>query len=308
MRLIPRTLKGWIAVLAVCVLLLFATIAIAARIAFQPAAPPGTVDKTVTSLDGTLIAYEQTGSGPPIILVAAALSDRSVSRRLAGHLAARFTVINYDRRGRGDSTGSQPYAVDREIEDIQSLIDANGGKAILLGTSSGAVLALEAANKLAGKGIGLYLYEPPLIVDNTWPPVPADLSDRIAALVSANRRDEAVKLFFAEAMGIPPPATTMMSLLMPGWDKMTAMAHTLRYDLAVMSGLQSGKPLPAGRWNSVTIPVIVAAGSRSEPFFHNGAKALAALLPAATYHSLDGLDHSAVLLGSKALAGSVNFP
>src|SRR6266513_5390177 len=96
--------------------------------------------KTVTSKDGTLVAFEQTGGGPVVILVTGALADRSGARWLAKHLAEHFTVINYDRRGRGKSTDTQPYAVDREVEDIEALIDATGGSAFVFGVSSGAVL------------------------------------------------------------------------------------------------------------------------------------------------------------------------
>jgi hypothetical protein len=111
----------------------------------------GSVPKMTTSRDGTTIAYEQTGTGPVVVLVSAALADRGGTRRLANRMAREFTVINYDRRGRGKSTDTQPYAVEREVEDIEALIDASGGSAFLFGSSSGAVLALEAASKLNGK-------------------------------------------------------------------------------------------------------------------------------------------------------------
>lgn len=292
-------------VAAACLLLLLVAALAAARVAFHPSSPPGTADREAVSADGAIIAYEQTGSGPPLLLIGAALSDRIVTRRLAAQLAPHFTVINYDRRGRGGSASTQPFTPDAEFEDIAALIDAHGGSAFLFGSSSGAVLALEAANKLAPKVKGLYLFEPPFLTDNTWPPVPADLNDRITALTGANRRDEAVRLFFTEAMSIPAPATTLMSLLMPGWDRMTAMAHTLHYDLSLLAGLQSGNPLPRNRWNAAAMPVTVAAGSRSEPFFHSGAKALAAILPRAQYKSLEGLDHSAVLFSAEPLADSI---
>ena len=163
---------------------------IAARMAFNTdTIPTGTVQKTVTSKDRTLIAYEQTGTGPPVILVAAALADRGGARRLAGHLAGHFTVINYDRRGRGTSADTQPYAVHREVEDIDALIEASGGTALLFGSSSGAVLALDAANKLGSKVQRLFLYEPPLIVDDSRPPMPDDLIRDVNELSAAGRRN-----------------------------------------------------------------------------------------------------------------------
>ena len=116
------------------------------------------VQKTATSKDGTLVAYERTGTGPVAILVACALADRAGTTGLAKSLAGHFTVVNYDRRGRGKSTDTQPYAVEREVEDIDALIGASGGSAFVFGSSSGAVLALEAASKLGSKVTKLFLY------------------------------------------------------------------------------------------------------------------------------------------------------
>ena len=134
--------------------------------------------KTVTSKDGTQIAYDQIGNGPVVILVDSALASRSLCVKLAGLLAKDFTVINYDRRGRGDSTDTQPYAVEREVEDIEALIDATGGSAFVFGSSSGAVLALEAANRLTTKVKKQVLYEPPFIVDASRAPMPVPAKSR----------------------------------------------------------------------------------------------------------------------------------
>lgn len=264
-----------------------------------------TIEKSVFSKDGTTIAYEQSGKGPVVVLVAAALADRSGTTRLANHLAEHFTVINYDRRGRGKSTDTQPYAVEREVEDIEALIDASGGSAYVFGSSSGAVLALEATSKLDGKVKKLFLYEPPFIIDDSRPPMPEDLIKQITDLVVAGRRNDAVKLFFAKGMGIPNFAVTLMRLFMPGWSKMAGMAHTLPYDLTILAGTQAGKPLPTMRWNSAKAPTLVAVGSKSEPFFHDGAKALAKLLANAQYRSLEGRNHAAVLMASQSIADAV---
>lgn len=301
-RRILRWIGGVLAGLGAVIVILL----VAANMAFNTdAVAPGTVQKNATSKDGTIIAYEQTGTGPAVILVAAALADRGGARRLAGHLAEHFTVINYDRRGRGKSTDTQPYAVEREVEDIEALIDASGGPAFLFGSSSGSVLALDAASRLGSKIRGLFIYEPPFIVDDSRPPLPNDLIKEVTELTSAGRRSDAVKLFFAKGMGIPDPAVNLMRLFMPGWSKMADMAHTLRYDLTILVGTQAGKPLPAGRWAADTAPTLVAVGSRSEAFFHHGAQALVGILPNAQYRSLEGQDHSAVLLASKALAAAV---
>jgi pimeloyl-ACP methyl ester carboxylesterase len=265
----------------------------------------GADQRNVTSTDGTTIAFEQLGSGPVVILVAAALADRDGTARLAKHLAERFTVINYDRRGRGKSTDTQPFAVEREVEDVDALIDASGGSAFLFGSSSGAVLALEAAGRLGSKVKKLFLYEPPFIIDGSHPPMPDDFIEQITNLVSAGRRNDAVRLFFTKGMGLPAFAVTFMRLLMPGWSKMAGIAHTLRYDLEALAGTQAGRPLPANRWTSTTVPAVVAVGGKSERFFHDGAKALAEILPNGHYKALQGRDHSAILMASKAIAVEV---
>jgi pimeloyl-ACP methyl ester carboxylesterase len=264
-----------------------------------------TIQKNVTSKDGTSIAFEQSGTGLVVILVAAALADRSGTARLAKHLAEHFTVINYDRRGRGKSTDTQPYAVEREVEDIEALIDASGGSAFVFGSSSGSVLGLEASSKLGGEVKKLFMYEPPFIIDDSQPPMAADFAEQVTDLVSANRRNDAVKLFFHKGMGIPAFAVTLMRWLMPGWSKMASIAHTIPYDLAVLAGTQAGKPLPANRWSSATAPTLVMVGGKSEAFFHNGAKALIDLLPNAQYSALEGRDHSAILMATKAIADAV---
>lgn len=262
------------------------------------------IQKAVTSKDGTIIALEQSGSGPAIVLVSAALADRDGTTKLARVLAADFTVLNYDRRGRGKSGDHQPYSVAREVEDIEAVVDSTGGSAYLFGSSSGSVLALDAANRLGHKAVGLVMFEPPFIIDGSRPPMPDEFSGEIDRMIAADRRNDAVKHFFQNGMGIPPVFVTLMRWLMPGWSKMADIAHTIPYDLAVLAGTQAGKPLPADRWTSVQCPVMVLVGSRSEPFFHSGAKALVGILHNARYQSLQGRDHSAVLMAPKALASA----
>lgn len=268
-------------------------------------APTDAIQKSVTSKDGTIIAYEQTGTGPVIILVSAALVDRDGARLLARELAPSFTVVNYDRRGRGKSTNTEPYTPEREIEDIDAIAGSMGHPVFLFGSSSGATLALDAASRLGPRVVKAFLYEPPFITDGSHPPVPETLASEIAASVAANKRDEAARSFFEKAMGIPPVGVTFMRLLMPAWNDMTAMAHTAPYDLMILAGTQSGKPLPANRWAPSTSPVMVAVGAKSEPFFHTGAKALQTILPATQYQSLAGLDHGAILMAPKELATAI---
>lgn len=265
-------------------------------------APRDAIQKTATSKDGTVIAYEQTGIGPLLILVSAALTDRDGDRLLAKELASSFTVLNYDRRGRGKSGNNEPYAVEREIDDLETLINTSAGRAYIFGSSSGAVLALDAANRLDTKVAKVFLYEPPFIVDNSRPPLPQSVLSEINAALAAKKRNEAVTLFFTDGMGIPKPGVLFMRLLMPAWADMVKLAHTVPYDLMILAGTQAGRPLPSTRWSHATAPTTVAVGTKSEPFFHSGAKRLVELLPDAAYKSLDGLDHSAVLMAPQALA------
>jgi pimeloyl-ACP methyl ester carboxylesterase len=262
------------------------------------------VQNTVTSTDGTTIAYEQIGVGPAIILISSALADRADTAKLAKELSESFTVINYDRRGRGKSTDAPLYSVEREIEDLEALLNTVG-PAYLFGSSSGAALALDAAHRLGSQVQGLFLYEPPFIVDDSRPPIASDLVEQVQKLLAANRRSDAVRLFFTKGMGIPGFVVAMMRWLMPGWSKMADMAHTIPYDLAVLSGTQAGRPLPAARWASVQTPVLVMVGGKSEAFFHTGAQALADLLACGRYRSLDGRDHGAPMTAPKVLAAVV---
>ena len=259
-----------------------------------------TLQQTATSRDGTSIAYEQSGQGSPVVLIASALADRSDTRKLADLLAPHHTVINYDRRGRGASGDTPPYAVEREVEDIEALIKAVGGSASLFGSSSGAVLALDAANQLAGKVRRLALYEPPFIIDASRPPLGDDFAEQTSALVAAGHRSEAVKQFM-RAIGVPGLGVAIMRFL-PGWSAACAMAHTLPYDLAIVRGTQAGAPLPADRWNRVTAPTLVLTGEKSEAHFHAGARSLSEVLANAHHRVLKGQHHGSVAMGSKGVA------
>jgi pimeloyl-ACP methyl ester carboxylesterase len=253
---------------------------------------------TTRSSDGTVIAYEQTGAGPPLILVDGALCHRAFgpSRPLAAELADRFTVYTYDRRGRGQSSDTAPYAVEREVEDLEAVIDAAGGAAHVYGISSGAVLALEAVAH--GAAIeSLVLYEPPFIVDHSRPPQDADYLPRLEELIAADRRGDAVRLFMRQ-VGMPAPLIALMRL-MPPWRKLKAVAHTLRYDARVMGATQAGRPLPAHRWRDATIPTLVVTGGKSEPWMHRGNEELADLLANAEHTVLEGQNH---MVKARALA------
>src|SRR5256886_15928987 len=155
--------------------------------------------RTVISKDGTPIAFDLSRQGPALILVAGAITTRADwPRTLAARLAPHFSVFAYDRRGRGESGDSAPYAVEREVEDIDALITEAGGSAFVFGHSSGAALALEAARLLPTKITKLAVYEPPFIIDDSRPPAPEDYAEHLSELVSSGRRGEAVAYFMTE--------------------------------------------------------------------------------------------------------------
>lgn len=246
--------------------------------------------QTVTSNDGTTIAFDRSGTGPAVILVGGALSERSAGIPLATRLAPHFTVFAYDRRGRGDSGDTQPYAVEREIEDIAALIQQAGGSAFIFGMSSGAALALEAANR--GLAITkLALYEPPFIVDDARKPIPSDYVPHLGALARSGRRGDAVEYFMANAVEVPADMVAQMRQS-PMWPAMEALAHTLAYDGAIMGDNMSGKPLSPGQWADVTIPTLVMDGGGSPVWMHNAAQAVAAILPNARRLTLEGQTHA----------------
>ncbi|MED3572803.1 alpha/beta fold hydrolase [Cytobacillus praedii] len=261
---------------------------------------------TLISKDGTKIAYTKQGTGPSLILVASAAADHKDAEQLAVQLANHFTVYNYDRRGRGQSTDSSKYTVEREVEDIEALINEAGGNSFLFGSSSGAVLALEAANKLEDKVSKLFMYEPPFIIDDSRPRVPANYVQHLNDLIGEGKRNEAVEYYMREALGIPSEYLEYMKAE-PSWKSMEGMAHTLAYDGMIMGETQSGKPLPVDRW-VVNVPISVMAGENSEPYFHDAAKSLVEMLPLASYQTLSGQDHSAVMMAPDLLANEmVNF-
>ncbi len=255
----------------------------------------------VTSKDATTIHFEQTGSGPTLILVAGALCDHNVLTPLAKLLSEHFTVINYDRRGRGQSGNALPYTVQREVEDIEALINRAGGSAYLFGVSSGAALALEAANQLPAKVSKLVIYEPPFLVDNSRPAIPLDFADRARDLVADGRRGDAVEYFMVEAVGVPAAQVGEMRKS-PMWAGMEKLAHTLEYDGRIMEGTQSAKPLPDNRWKNVKARTVVMDGSASPPWMRNAARDAARVIPHATYRTLEGQDHGVAMMAPQILS------
>ncbi len=231
----------------------------------------------VTSNDGTAIAYERTGTGPPLVLVDPALGYRGFDnvRGLGERLTADFTVYSYERRGRGDSGDTPPYAVEREVEDLAAVIAEAGGSASIYGFSSGALLALQAA--AAGVPIEkLVLMEPPIGTDDD--PADAAFTTEMAELVAAGRRREAVERFLT-AVGVPAEVLAGMAPSMPALD---AVAHTIVYDCLISDATTT--ELLA----KVPTPTLVLDSQGSGDDLTGWAASVAAALPDARHRSLPG--------------------
>lgn len=239
----------------------------------------------VTSRDGTVIAYELSGEGAPVILVGGAFNDHRTAAPLAAVLAPAFSVITYDRRGRSESGDTPPYAVRREVEDLGSLIEQADGPAFVYGLSSGAALALEAA--AAGFAIRkLALFEPPFRIDGS-PQRPADYLARLTGLTAAGRRADAVEYFLTRAVGVPAEVVAQMRKT-PTWPGLAAMAHTLVYDeLIVGDGA-----LPAERLAAVPVPTLVIDSNGSPDWLRQAALTVAGAVAGAQHRSLDGGFHA----------------
>lgn len=248
------------------------------------------MDKVI-SKDGTTIAYDKVGKGPALILVDCALCHRTSGPNgpLAAQLDERFTVYTYDRRGRGESDEKKPYAVEREVEDIEALIQAAGGSVYVYGISSGAALALEAAMRLPAIK-KLALYEVPFIVDDSRSAAPENYLTQLNKLLASNNRGAAVKHFMRKGVGVPAVIVTIMQI-MPVWKRLKAVAHTLPYDTILTIDQQRGRPLPADRWSSVTVPALVVVGGKSPLWMCSAMQALTNALPNAKHRTLPGQTH-----------------
>lgn len=247
------------------------------------AASSETSSRTVTSNDGTLIAYERIGAGPPLILIDAALHYREFSSfgGLIERLASNFTVYHYDRRGRGDSSDAAPYAVEREVEDLAALIDQAGGSAFVYGFSSGGLLALHAAAQ--GLAIPrLALLEPPIATEADRPGQ-SRFTAEITELLAAGRREAAVS-FVLTSIGLPDEVMAGMREDR-SWSAMAAVAHTLVYD-SRLSEAMSHQLLA-----SVTVPTVVLDSQGSGDDLAGMAASVADHLPNATHRSLAGQWH-----------------
>jgi pimeloyl-ACP methyl ester carboxylesterase len=238
----------------------------------------------VQSTDGTTIAFDQLGEGPPLVLVAGASCDRAIDAPIAEALAAHFTVLNYDRRGRGDSEDTLPFALERELEDIDVLLAAAGGSGTVLGLSSGAALAAEAA--AAGLPVdALVMWEPPFSVDDDGVRAARAYSTELAALLAEDRRGDALALFMRR-VGLPEEMIAGMRES-PYWKVGEGLAPTLAYDDAAMGD----STVPTERYRRIRVPTLVLAGSESPAFMREAAAQVAAAIPGARRDILEGQGH-----------------
>lgn len=243
----------------------------------------------VTSHDGTRIAFEKAGTGPTVIVIGGALSDRKGGKPLVSQLAPHFTVYTFDRRGRGESTDAKTYAVEREIEDLAALIEHAGGSAALYGVSSGAALALQTAAKLGpAKVRKLALYEPPYGANEAQQKESfAEQKGRVNELIKTGRPGDAAA-YFMTAIGTPPEVLEKLKAS-PAWEGMTKIDFTLAYDYAVLGD----GTVPQAIVKSITVPTLVLDGEKKMEFMHATADQVAALIPGAKRKTLKDQTHQA---------------
>jgi pimeloyl-ACP methyl ester carboxylesterase len=241
--------------------------------------------ETVTSKDGTTIAFDRLGAGPPVVLVCGGSVDRMADAGIAQALASDFTVFNYDRRGRGDSGDTAPYAIEREVEDIEAVIEAAGGRANLWGSSSGAALAMTAVEQGAPVA-RLAMWEPPYFLDPAARP-PLDQVARYEEMIAEGRRGDAAEYFMGKVVGMPPEFVADAKH-QPWWEAQKAIAHTLAYDARIMGDYL----VPVERAARITTPTVVIAGGADMPFMRDTARALAEALPNGEVRYLDGQGHN----------------
>ena len=239
---------------------------------------------SVISKDGTKITYDKRGNGPVIILTLGALNKRGSGKKLAEQLTDHFTVVSYDRRGRGDSTDTVPYSTEKEVEDLAALIDALGGSAYLYGHSSGAVLALLAAKELGEKVGGIALYELPYNADPDAQKVAKEYQKNLKQLLADGKHGDAVASFMRQ-YGVTEKQIAAMQR-MPLWKGLTEMAHTLVYDTVDLM-----EQYPKIDAQSITASALIMYGTASPAFMAETAKELSHTLPNATLRALGGQTH-----------------
>ena len=241
---------------------------------------------TATSQDGTTIAFEKAGSGPAVVLICGGSTDRGSLAGLAAVLSATNTVYNVDRRGRGDSGDTLPYAIEREIEDIAAVIDATGSPAGLYGTSSGGALTLRAAASLGDRVRKLAIWEAPYFVDPALRP-PLDTVEQYRKRLDAGHPEEAAEYFMSDVVRLPKEFVDFAKT-QPFFAGQVKIAHTLVYDGLVMGDYL----VPTEAAGRVTAPTLVIAGGADFPPMIDSARALAAAIPHGEFRHLEGQGHN----------------
>ncbi len=250
----------------------------------------------VISKDGTRIVYDKMGKGPAIVFVEGATATRSSFEELANLLAPSFTVYYHDRRGRGDSSDILPYSVEREIEDIEALIDEAGGAAYLYGISSGGALAFEAASKLGSKVKKLAIYEVPYDESETGQAKWKEYNTTLRESLQAGKNGDAVTAFM-KLVDVPDEMLAGMKQS-PFWSELEKVAPTLAYDAACLGD----RKIPTERAKRLTVPTLVMDGGGSLQMYPNmraSAEKLAKLIPNVKWQTLEGQTHD---VDSKVLA------
>ncbi|WP_368654763.1 alpha/beta fold hydrolase [Ornithinibacillus sp. 4-3] len=243
--------------------------------------------KTTQSKDGTILAYDKYGNGPPLLFITGATCFRSFDPVLydAKVFAEQFTVYNYDRRGRGDSGNTSPYSMERELEDIEAMIDIAGGEANVYGHSSGAILALEAAMKLGHKISKLALYDPAYADNETNLRAFKKISEELYTMLELGKHDEAL-CSFLQGIGTPIEVIDGMFRKSPQWNTMLALAPTLMYDSMLANQLP-----PVTKASKLKTPTQIIVGEKSPSSMHKIAKQLNEAIPNAVFNVLKGQDH-----------------
>lgn len=241
---------------------------------------------TTTSRDGTTLAYDRVGTGPALVFVPGVFNLRDTCAPIAAQLTDAFTSYTYDRRARGDSSNTRPYAVEREVEDLQAVLDAAGGRATVFGYSSGAVLALRAAAD--GLPIErLFLYEPPFRFDDEEPVPPPDLARQLQQMVDEGRTADVVTTFQRRAVGLPAEVVAGIRQA-PFFPQLQAVAQSVVHDAVITTEMR----VPTPQMAAVEVPTVVLRGGRTWPRLATAAERLAATLPKATLRILpDAADH-----------------